>query len=187
MRYRDGRPGAEKPALVVAQREMRAHEYLVWAERPTGGAIRREAVRGVISGIAFSFFAVVWGVLAFLFTAGNVGPPFSLVPYIGVVFFFLGLMVVFGSIKTWRLRRSTIYALSRERVVAMTESPPYRARSFDLSSITGLDCQERWGGSGTLILTLGSSRREKLIGVPKVRQVADQIERLRRKSRSHET
>lgn len=180
MRSRE-RPAGTMPPLVLAQKAMRSGEHLVWAERPTGGAIRGEGIRGVISGLVFSVLAVVWGGFAFILTVGS-GPPFSLFPYVGILFFLFGLMVVAGSIRTYRLRRSTLYALSRERLLVINETPDYRARSFDVASITGVESREAWGGSGTLVLTLQGGRQEKLLGVPAVRRIADQIERLRRKA-----
>jgi len=114
--------------------------------------------------------------------AGDAGPPFSLMPYVGVLFFLFGLMLIGGTLVRLRVLRSQLYALSRERFLVMSDRPTYRVHSYDLASITGVERQTGWNGSGTLTLLLGGAQRAKFAGVPEIERVATEIERLRRKT-----
>ena len=165
----------------IAKAELRPGERLIWADRPTRGSIFRETARGALTGLGFSAFAAFWSGAAYVL-AGSAGPPFSFMPYIGLLFFAFGLMMVIGALQRFRVLRSQLYVLSRERFLVVSDRPAYRVHSHDLASITGVGRQVRRGGSGTLTLTLGGGHRAKFAGVPEIERVATEIERMRRKT-----
>jgi hypothetical protein len=182
MNPRDDRRLSELPPLVAAQREMGRGERLIWADRPARSASLRETVRGVLTGLGFAAFAVVWSGLAYILTVGNSEPPFSWFPFFGIPFVLFGLLMVVGTLRRLRVTNATLYVLTASRFLVLSDRPTYRVRSYDLASLLGVDRIERRNGSGTLILKFAASRAERFVGVPEIARVAAEIDRLRRKA-----
>ena len=177
------------PALSIAQSEMHRGERLVWAERPIATGGFRRALPGTLFALVFIGFAVFWMSAVFVATDGEDFPA-RLFPLFGVPFVLVGLFVLIQPFRQARRRRTRVYALTNERILVI-EGQPRQVSSFDLDKVSVVRRVERTDGSGDLHLSMGGplvvATRRRLIstanvleGIPKVREVEQQIERLKR-------
>jgi hypothetical protein len=177
---REDLPGASP--IDVARGEMRPHERLVWADRPTSRLRAAPALGRIVFGLIFGGFAVFWTSAAWLMTRGVEDGFFgTFFPLFGVPFIAVGAGMVVAGIRSWRDGGGTVYALSDQRVVIIAGGRRRTVRSLDLKAIRGVERVEGEGGSGTISLLIEgtSTMHEVLAGVPDVARVAAEIERLR--------
>ncbi|MEQ9689609.1 MAG: hypothetical protein RLO48_07750 [Bauldia litoralis] len=169
--------------MIAAQREMRSREKLVWAGRPVRWTAIRKALSGVLTGLVIIAIAAVWSGFAYILTANDdAGSVFRIFPYIGFFFALFGLAIALSGLLSFRRTNSTLYALSDQRLVTVSERPKKIVRAIDLAGITRVVTKEGWGGSGALTVFTGRTGRETLLGVPGVARVAADLDRLRAKA-----
>jgi hypothetical protein len=168
--------------LDVARKEMRPHERLVWADRPTPSGRGTPALGRVAFGVLFGGFAVFWTSAAWLMTRGAPSGAFGVFfPLFGVPFIAVGAGIVVAGIRSWREGGGTVYALSDQRVLIISGGRARTVRSLDLTAIRGVERAGGVGGSGTISLLIEGTdaMREVLSGVPDAAHVGAEIERLR--------
>lgn len=178
---------AEPSALTIAQREMRSDERLIWADRPAPGRMALTGLPFTVFGTFFGGFALFWIAGAMQSTPSDAGV-FSLFPLFGLPFLLAGLGMFLTPVRFWWNAKKTVYAISNERLVIIKGRT---VRSFEPDEIEDLERRERADGSGDVIFhsnlvrsqsRYGSRtrvRRNGFFGVPDVRQVEDEIRRLK--------
>lgn len=187
------------PAIIVAQKEMRSRERLIWSDRPVAGTGWREALPIIGFGLVFMAFSAFWivmafGILRFGDGLSGAGPIAFYFPFFGLPFFLVGVGIVLKSLLATKRAGSAVYALSNERIVIISGGRHKRVRSFDLLSLGDIERIERGGGSGDILfrknpVAIGRRngqtifRRSGLRGVPNVRRVADEIDEAMRAAR----
>ncbi|MEO8669153.1 MAG: hypothetical protein ABI399_11595 [Bauldia sp.] len=180
-------PLADLPPILAIQREMRRGERPVWAERPVPGTARRMMFARLRLGLVFTGFALFWIAAAFAIVgAGDFGAFGELFPLFGVPFVVVGLVIMASAVNVWRRLHATVYGISTERVLLISDLPRYRMRAVDLVALTGSERVERKDGTGDLALVDGSGayggKREWLFGVPEIDRVSAEYEKLRREA-----
>ena len=168
----------------MARREMRPHERLVWADRPTPSGRGAPALGRIAFGLVFGGFAAFWTSAAWLMTRGVSSGAFGVFfPLFGVPFIAVGAGMVVAGIRSWREGGATVYALSDQRVLIISGGRARTVRSLDLTAIRGVERAEGVGGSGSgtisLLIEGTDAMREVLSGVPDAAHVGAEIERLR--------
>jgi hypothetical protein len=180
-------PLADHPPILAIQREMRRGERPVWADRPVPGTARRMAFARIRLGIFFTGFALFWVAAAFAIVGlGDYGMFGWLFPLFGVPFIAVGFVIWASAVNVWRRLNSTVYGISTERVLILSDRPRYRMRAVDLSALTGSERVERKDGTGDLALVDGhgayGGKREWLFGLPDIARVSAEYEKLRREA-----
>jgi hypothetical protein len=178
---------ADHPPLISIQKEMRRGERPVWADRPVPGTARRMAFARIRLGLAFTAFSVFWVAAAlFIVGLGDFGFLGWLFPLFGVPFILAGLVILGSSVNVWRRLNATVYGISTERVLILSDRPRYRMRAVDLAALTGSERVEREDGTGDLALVDGhgayGGKREWLFGIPDIARVSAEYVKLRREA-----
>jgi hypothetical protein len=174
-------PGASP--LIAARKEMRPREKLIWADRPMPWTAFRKALGGFLTGLFIIAGGLVWFGFAYILTAADgTDTVFRIFPYIGLFFALFGLAVAVAGLLSFRRVNSTLYALSDQRLVTVSERPQRIVRGIDLAGITRIVSKEGWSGSGSLTVFVRSGASQTLVGVPAVARVAADLERLRAKA-----
>jgi hypothetical protein len=146
----------ERSPFVIAQREMRPGEKLVWAERPRPGALAHAGLTTALFGIPFLAFALFWTFMASGATAsGGIGVVF---PMFGLPFIGVGLWLVGTPLWAAQRAQSTIYAITDQRLVIMRTGATSEVQSYGPEDFDSLDRRERPDGSGDIVF-----RNENLI------------------------
>ena len=174
----------------AAKREARVGEEMLWAGRPVGKSWRGEAIGRLVFGMAFGGFALLWTTIAYYAVSDAEDGSFMvyLFPLFGVPFLFLGFGVLYSTATVARRLMSTVYALSNQRFLILTDWPRYAACSVELATISAVKKLPKANGAGSLVLvhTGEGAPSETFAGVPGVASVGDQLEQLRLKLRSRE-
>jgi len=178
----------KRSPLVIAQREMRPGEKLIWAERPRPGAVARGGLTASLFGIPFLGFALFWTFMASgAIRQGGFGLFF---PLFGLPFIAVGIGLVGTPLWAARRARSTIYAITDQRLLIMQTGSTNEVQSYGPEDLDSLDRRERPDGSGDIIFrnenlvrrgrngTYVTNNRIGFFGVPEVRQVEQAIRKL---------
>jgi hypothetical protein len=178
-----------------AQSELQSNESLYWTGTADPVRASVAALPAAIFGIPFAGFALFWVTQAYHATSmmsKSAHNPFvsgfRVFPLFGLPFLFVGLGIILAPL--WALLKSgnTVYAVTNQRVLIITGSTNRTVKSLTPVDILGVDHSERPDGSGDIfILTAGITRASNnmtsqlkvaLLGVPNVKQVAQQVMQL---------
>ena len=177
-------------AQLRAQSELQSGESLRW----TGTADpTRAAISGIpvtLFGIPFAGFALFWINGAYHATGhltrrpDAFGSAFSVFPWFGLPFLFIGLRMVLAPLWAYLQGRNTVYAVTNQRVLVITGSGTRAVRSFTPRDIVFVEHRERPDGSGDILIRTNATERTNnrtseitvgLYGVPNVKEVAQQV------------
>jgi hypothetical protein len=126
--------------------ELGRDEELVWAGQPRVDLATRPAFFLVPFGIVFTGFAVVWMVVAGLFTFGLLAP-------CGLPFIAVGIALIASPAWLRSRARRTIYALTNQRAI-IWEPTWFRSstvRKYTPAGLGRISRHERSDGSGDLV------------------------------------
>ena len=182
-------------AQLRAQSELQSGESLYWTGTADPRRAALSALPASIFGIPFAGFALFWITQAYhatsamskssnnAFTSG-----FKVFPLFGLPFLLIGLGVILAPLWAFLKGGNTVYAVTNQRVMVITGSTNRTVKSLTPVDILGVDHRERPDGSGDIfILTAGITRtgnnmasqlKVALLGVPNVKQVAQQVMQL---------
>ncbi len=145
----------------IVQRELNADERLIWCGTPGRGLRLRSSDAFMIP------FSLVWGGFAMfweysvLFDIDPSGRPLSspepfFMKLWGIPFVVVGLYLIVGRFFGDAFQRArTIYAVTDQRVLILTQAFGKRLRSLPLRTLPEMTLAERSDGSGTI--TFGAS------------------------------
>lgn len=176
---------ADSPSAIAREATPRGDRVL-WADRAVS---RRQGIvsGGILAfGLVFTGIAAMWMALAFTLTSGSTGL-WALFPYFAVPFLLVGLGIVFVPIWVRLLGIATVYALTDRHILVIVGRKRRTIRMIDVASVGPLSVAADADGSGNIIFVealpgLGEGRKipiTGMYGVPRVAQVARQLERLR--------
>ena len=176
--------------LDAAKREARVGEEMLWAARPVGKSWRGEAIGRLVFGLVFGGFALLWTTIAYYGVTDAEDSSFMvyLFPLFGLPFLFVGFGMLYSTATVARRLMSTVYALSNQRFLILTDWPRYAAFSVELATISSVKKSAKLDGSGSLVLvhTGEGAPSETFAGIPAVAGVSEQLDQLRQKLRSRE-
>ena len=178
-------------AQLRAQSELQSGETLYWTGTADPGRAALSAIPASLFGIPFAGFALFWTTTAFRAThtlskSDNNAfmRSFKVFPLFGLPFLLVGLGIVLAPLWAYLKGRSTVYAVTNQRVMVISGGNSRSVKSYTPNDILGVEHRERPDGSGDiLILTNGITRNNNmtsqvnvsLSGVPNVKQVAQQV------------
>ena len=180
-------------AQLRAQSELQSGESIYWTGTADPARAALSALPASLFGIPFAGFALFWISQALRATNGlskshnSFASGFSVFPLFGLPFLFVGLGIVLAPLWAYLKGRSTVYAVTNQRVMIITGGSNRSVKSLTPVDILGVDHSERPDGSGDIyIMTAGVMRtnnsvsniRATLVGVPNVKQVAQQVMQL---------
>lgn len=160
----------------VMQRQLRADETLIWADRPVDlfAHAKRMAVQSIF-GIPFLAFAIFWTRSAASMSSevrgDGIGDTIgSVFPLFGWAFILVGAGLVLSPVYAALRARRAIYGATDQRLIIRNELPRTSVRSFPLD---GLEPLERAGpeeGTGTLYFArdISSNNNSRGVTVSKV-------------------
>jgi Bacterial PH domain len=178
-------------AQLRAQSELQSGESLYWTGTadPTRAAI--SALPATIFGIPFAGFALFWMNTAFHATnsmhkSSNdaFSKSFTVFPLFGSPFLLIGLGIVLAPLWAYLKGRSTVYALTNQRVMIISGGSNVSVKSYTPADILSVEHRERPDGSGDIVILTNAIARSNnmtsqvkvaLCGVPNVKQVAQQV------------
>jgi hypothetical protein len=178
-------------AQLRAQSELQSGESLYWTGTadPTRAAI--SALPATIFGIPFAGFALFWMNTAFHATnsmhkSSNdaFSKSFTVFPLFGLPFLLIGLGIVLAPLWAYLKGRSTVYALTNQRVMIISGGSNVSVKSYTPADILSVEHRERPDGSGDIVILTNAIARSNnmtsqvkvaLCGVPNVKQVAQQV------------
>jgi len=177
-------------AQLRAQSELQSGESLRWSGTadPTRAAIT--GIPATVLGIPFAGFALFWINSAYHTTGHLTKRPdafrsaFSLFPWFGLPFLFIGLRMVLAPLWAYLKGRNTVYAVTNQRVLVITGSGTRSVQSFTPRDIVFVEHLERPDGSGDILIRTNATQRTNnstsqitvgLYGVPNVKEVAQQV------------
>jgi hypothetical protein len=178
-------------AQLRAQSELQSGESIYWTGIADPGRAALTALPASLFGIPFAGFAVFWMSQAFRATNtmsrtshNAFGGGFSIFPLFGLPFLLIGLGIVLAPLWAFLNGRSTVYAITNQRVMIITGGSSRFVKSYTPADIVSIEHRERPDGSGDIaILTTGITRTNNavsqikvtLVGIPNVKQVAQQV------------
>lgn len=122
-------------------------ERVLWTGYPKQGLLFRA------QDALFVPFSMLWGGFAVFWETSVISShaPFFFMLW-GVPFVAVGLHMIFGRFFTdaW-LRRRTIYAVTEQRVIILTQSLQQRMRSLELAGLAEINISDHGNGSGTIV------------------------------------
>ena len=177
-----------------AQSELQSGESLYWTGTADPRRLALSALPASLFGIPFAGFALFWVSQAYRATSSlshsshnSFASGFRVFPLFGVPFLLVGLGLVLSPLWAFLTGGSTVYAVTNQRVMVITGTTNRIVKSLTPVDTLGVDHSERPDGSGDiLILTAGVARtnnmtsqiKVSLLGVPNVKQVAQQVMQL---------
>jgi hypothetical protein len=176
-----------------AQSELQSGESLYWTGTGDPRRLALAALPASLFGIPFAGFALFWVSQAYRATSSlshshnSFASGFRIFPLFGVPFLLVGFGLVLSPLWAFLKGGSTVYAVTNQRVMVITGTTNRIVKSLTPVDILGVDHSERPDGSGDiLILTAGVARtnnmtsqiKVSLLGVPNVKQVAQQVMQL---------
>jgi len=140
-------------ALSIAEKELAPGEKVVWADRPRPGALARREGPRFLMGLPFTLFALVWMAGAFSATqkASHDAGPFVFFPLFGLIFVAVGGFMLLSPLRAMAKARSTIYAITNERLLIIEGGRTRRVTSFTAGDIQQIERTERADGSGDVV------------------------------------
>jgi hypothetical protein len=175
-----------------AQSELQSGESLVWngTADPSRAAI--SSLPAMIFGIPFAGFALFWISQAYHATSAMSRSAhnnafvkgFSVFPLFGIPFLLVGGFVILTPLWNYLKARSTVYAVTNQRVMVITGTASRSVKSYTSADIASVEHRERPDGSGDIIIQTNSLMRTNnsvsqfrlsLVGIPNVKQVAEQV------------
>ena len=179
-------------AQLIAQSELQSGESIYW----TGTADPRRAAIAALPaaffGIPFAGFALFWISQAYhatsavskssqnAFTKG-----LTVFPLFGVPFLLIGLGMILAPLWAFLKGRSTVYAVTNQRVIVITGEGNRSVKSYTPADIVSVEHRERPDGSGDILIVTNAITRANnnlvspvkvaLCGIPNVKQVAQQV------------
>jgi hypothetical protein len=178
-------------AQLRAQSELQSGESLSWTGTADPGRAALSALPAAIFGIPFAGFALFWMNTAFHATnsmhksSNNAfTKSFTVFPLFGLPFLLIGLGIVLAPLWAYLKGRSTVYAVTNQRVMVITGGNSRSVKSYTPADILGVEHIERPDGSGDIVIltnaitrtnNMTSQVRVTLCGVPNVKQIAQQV------------
>jgi hypothetical protein len=140
-------------ALGAAEKELAPGEKLAWAGRPRASALARRASPGFFIGIPFTAFSLFWVAGAYTATQrdGHDVGPFVFFPLFGLIFVAVGLFMLLSPLRAMARARSTIYAITDQRLLIIEGGSSRRVTSFTAGDIQQIERTERPDGSGDVV------------------------------------
>jgi hypothetical protein len=182
-------------AQLRAESELQASESLVWSGVPNARRAAIAAIPETITpGIALVGFALLWTIQ--VYSAAGSAPTASsqtLSPVLGTLMLALALLIaglLHFARPLWVYRRalSTVYAVTSHRVMIIRGNGSSSVNSLDPAEIVDVQCRERQGGSGDVMIGTNFSVRTKNVfarrswwfyGVPSVKEVVHLVSELK--------
>jgi hypothetical protein len=177
-------------AQLRAQSELQPGESLYWTGVADPSRAAMSALPAALFGIPFAGFAAFWINAAFHGThamnrSGNsFTGAFSFFPLFGVPFFLVGLGIILAPLWAYLRGRTTVYAVTNQRVMVISGGSTRSVKSFTPADIVSVDYRERPDGSGDIAIGTTAQTRSNnsvsqvtvsLCGVPNVKEVARQV------------
>ncbi|MEM1317405.1 MAG: hypothetical protein AAGF29_03985 [Pseudomonadota bacterium] len=169
------------------EQELAEDEHLLWADRPL--SLRPyffKALPILIFGIPFFAFSLFWSG-AVLFATGATSWDDIAFASFGIPFILIGAGLVLSPIWKLQVARSSIYALTDQRVLILRQFPSQMLRSWSIGSIGNITRTSRPNGTGNLFFTeerrtgsKGKSYIEKIgfLGIHDPKRLEDTIRKL---------
>jgi hypothetical protein len=178
-------------AQLRAQSELQSGESLCWTGTADPGRSAISALPAAIFGIPFAGFALFWMNTAFHATnsmnkssSNAFTKSFTVFPLFGLPFLLIGLGIVLAPLWAYLKGRSTVYAVTNQRIMIITGGNSRSVKSYTPADILGVEHLERPDGSGDIVIltnaitrtnNMNSQVKVALCGVPNVKQVAQQV------------
>ena len=178
-------------AQLRAQSEMQSGESLIWTGTADPSRAAITSLPAMLFGIPFAGFALFW--ISQAYRATNVisksahndfAKGFGVFPLFGVPFLLIGGFVLLTPLWNFMKARSTVYALTNQRVLVITGTNNRSVKSYTPADIASVEHRERPDGSGDIVIQTNSLLRTNnsvsqfklaLLGIPNVKQVAQQV------------
>lgn len=177
-------------AQLRVQSELQSGESIYWSGTADPARAALSALPAALFGIPFAGFALFWisqaahAASGFAKSNNSFAKGFSIFPIFGLPFLLVGLGIVLAPLWAFLKGRSTVYAVTNQRVMIITGGNSRSVKSFTPADIVSVEHRERPNGSGDIVLlTTGLMRNNNsvsqikavLVGVPNVKQVAQQV------------
>jgi Bacterial PH domain len=178
-------------AQLRAQSELQSGESLYWTGTADPVRASVAALPAALFGIPFAGFALFWITQAYHATSmmsksahNSFASGFRVFPLFGLPFLLVGLGIILAPLWAFLKGGSTVYAITNQRVMIISGGSTRSVKSVTPADIVGVDHRERPDGSGDIVIqTTGTMRTNNsisqikvaLIGIPNVKQVAQQI------------
>ena len=148
------------------------------------------ALPAMLFGIPFAGFALFWMNGAYQATshiskrADSFSKGFSVFPVFGLPFVVIGLGIVLAPLWAYLKGRSTVYAVTNQRVMVISGGGTRSVKSYTPADIVSVEHRERPDGSGDVVICTNSIMRSNnavskvkvaLLGIPNVKEVAQQV------------
>jgi hypothetical protein len=177
-------------AQLRAQSELQPGESLYWTGVADPARAAAAALPAALFGIPFAGFAAFWinaayhGTHAMNKSGNSFTGAFSFFPLFGVPFLLVGLGIILAPLWAYLGGRTTVYAVTNQRVMVISGSSTRSVKSCTPADIVSVDHLERADGSGDIIIRTTAQTRSNnvvspvtvsLCGVPNVKEVARQV------------
>jgi len=173
-----------------AQSELQSGESIYWTGTADPARAALSALPAMIFGIPFAGFALFWINGAYQASSHISKSPnafaksFSVFPIFGLPFLFVGLGIVLAPLWAYLKGRSTVYAVTNQRVMVISGNGTRSVKSLTPADIVSVDHRERPDGSGDVVICTNGILRSNnstsqvkvaLLGIPNVKEVAQQV------------
>lgn len=173
-----------------AQSELQSGESIYWTGVANPGRAALMALPAALFGIPFAGFALFWMTMAFRGTSAMsrssnaFAKGFSIFPLFGLPFLLIGLAIVLAPLWAYLKGRSTVYAVTNQRVMVITGGNSRSVKSYTPADIVSVEHRERPDGSGDVLIRTNAVTRTNnsvsqvtvgLLGVSNVKEVARQV------------
>lgn len=177
-------------AQLRAQSELQSGENIYWTGTADPGRAALAALPASLFGIPFAGFALFWINGAYHATSHISKRPdafakgFSFFPLFGLPFLVVGLGIVLAPLWAYLKGRSTVYAVTNQRILVISGGGSRSVKSYTPADIVSVEHRERPDGSGDIVILTNavmstrnsiSQVKVALCGVPNVKQVAQQV------------
>jgi hypothetical protein len=177
-------------AQLRAQSELQSGESLYWTGTANPARAALTALPAAIFGVPFAGFALFWMNGAYQASSHISKRPdafskgFSVFPLFGLPFLIIGLGIVLAPLWAYLKGRSTVYAVTNQRVMVITGGGNRSVKSYTPADIVCVEHRERPDGSGDIVICTNAILRSRnatsqmkvaLVGIPNVKQVAQQV------------
>jgi hypothetical protein len=177
-------------AQLRAQSELQPGESLNWTGVADPARAAVTALPAALFGIPFAGFAAFWintayhGTHAMNKSGNSFAGAFSLFPLFGIPFLLVGLGIILAPLWAYLKGRTTVYAVTNQRVMIISGSGTRSVKSCTPADIVSVDHRERADGSGDVLIRTNAVTRTNnslsqvtvgLFGVSNVKEVARQV------------